>query len=293
MSRRARISVVFLALVFSLSIVTLILPIFSRGNLADPAVEIDPAEGKTRLDSRVTFELGGSFSEDEIRRSLKITPVVTLGEKDLDVDHVAIFPWHERFPWAKTVVTINPQRRDLFKPEINYVVTLKDEIVLFETITLPKVVGAHTSSVIYNDFQQISTTTQIVLRFNEEVVWQDELLTIEPKADFYTAVDTGSKGETQLWIIPSQRWENATAYTLIVGEGLVDVHGHQGTESFSLDFTTWAAPRILEFGPTGDHLPLEQRVRIKFERQVDRASVEGAFSWIMPLTTVLSKGVCK
>lgn len=258
-------------------LVTVVYPFIYRNALAEPFFEIDNAEEKARLDAQIVIEIRGSLSEEEVLQSLDIEPRVPVGEEDLTVEHIARFPWHEGLPWAKTRVTINPHRSELFKPETAYAVALKDKDLTFETITLPRVVDAHVDSALHNDFKNVPTSSPIVLAFNEEVLWQDEYLDVEPSVQVTATTESSSDGGMQLRVTPKGRWENSTTYTLTVKEGIEDVFGHEGVEGFSLDFTTWAQPTVEEVAPTGDGLPVDSGVRVKFERPVDRQTVEKAF----------------
>ena len=132
--------------------VTLAYPFIYRQPLAESFLEVDGAEGKAWLDTRIVIEIRGSLSEDQVRESLGIYPPVRLGEEDLKVEHIAKLPWHERFPWAKTRVSINPHKARLFEPETGYTVVLNDKRLTFETITLPRVVDARVDSILHHNF---------------------------------------------------------------------------------------------------------------------------------------------
>ncbi|KKK93101.1 hypothetical protein LCGC14_2696250, partial [marine sediment metagenome] len=270
-------AVVAVTLLVAAGFITLVYPFIYRDPLAEPFLEIDDAEEKAWLDSQIVIEIRGSVPESEVRESLEIHPPVPVREEDVVVEHIAKFPWHERFPWAKTRVTINPHNSRLFEPETSYTVTLKGENLTFETITLPRVADAHVGSVLHNDFKNVPTSSPIVLVFNEEVVWQDESLHVEPSAEVTTTSEKSSGGSTEVWVIPKQRWENSTTYTLTISEGVRDVFGHEGVEEFSLDFTTWARPGVIEATPVSDRSPPDSMVVVKFERAVDRQTVEDAF----------------
>ena len=123
------------SLALAAAFIALIYPLVDRGSLAEPFFEVDEAEGKAQLDSHVVLEIRGSFSEEEIRESLQIHPPVLIGEQDLAVEDIAKFPWHEGFPWAKTRVTINPHKSQLFEPETSYTLVLKEQSLALETIT--------------------------------------------------------------------------------------------------------------------------------------------------------------
>lgn len=256
---------------------TLAYPFVHREPLAEPFLEVDAAEGKVRLDSRIVIEIRGNISEEHIRESLGIYPPVPLGEEDLVVEHIAKFPWHERFPWAKTRVSINPHKARLFEPETGYTIVLNDERLTFETITLPRVVDARVDSILHHNFMYVAPSSPIVLEFNEEVVWQHEYLQVEPPVGVTTASNRSSGGGTEVWVFPKEPWDNSTTYTLTISEGVKDIFGHQGVERFSLEFTTRPRPQIRGVSPVGDDLPLDSVVRIRFERPADRESVEEAF----------------
>ena len=143
---------------------------------AEPFLEIDAAEEKAWLDSPIVIEIPGVFTEEEVRESLEIVPTVPVGEEDLVVERVAKLPWYEWLSWAKTRVTINPQESRLFEPETSYTVRLKDEILTFETITLPRVVDAHVDSDPGNDSKNVPTTSPILLVFNEGVACSNHFI---------------------------------------------------------------------------------------------------------------------
>ena len=244
---------------------------------AEPLLEIDAAEEKVWLDSPIVIEIPGVFTEEEVREFLEIVPIVPVGEEDLVVERFAKLPWFGWLSLDKTRVTINPQESRLFEPETSYTVRLKDEILRFETISLPHVVDAHVDSDPGSDFKIVPTTSPILLMFNQEVAWEDEFLDIEPSAEVAIDTEESPGGGTQLSVAPKDRWENSTTYTLTIRKGVVDVFGHEGVEQFSLDFTTWPRPRVIEATPVGGHLPLDTMVRVEFERPADRESVEQAF----------------
>lgn len=271
-------AVVAAALLAVAGFVTIAYPFIYRDSLAEPFLEIDDAEGKAWVDSPVVIEIRGSFSEEEVRESLEIQPRVPVGEDDLAVEHIARFPWHEGFPWAKTKVTINPHKSRLFEPETSYTVALKDEYLTFETVTLPRVVGARAVSALGDGFNDVPTSSPIVLVFNEEVLWQDQYLEVTPFAPVTTAAKRALHGGTEVWVVPKERWQDDTAYTLTVREGVEDVLGHEGIEESSLDFTTWPSPAVEEVAPVGDDLPVDSAVIVEFKRAVNRRTVEDAFS---------------
>jgi len=277
MSKEVIAAVVAVTLLAVAAFVALVHPFIYRDSLAAPFLEIDDAEGRAWLDSQIVIEIRGSFSEEEIRESLDIHPPVPLGEEDLAVQHIAKLSWREGFPWVKTRVTINPHKSRLFEPETSYTVGLKDQDLTFETISLPRVANARVDSALHNDFENVPTSSPIVLVFNEKVIWQDEYLDVEPPAEVVTVTEESSRGGTELWVIPRERWENSTTYTLTIREGVEDISGHKGVDEFSLDFTTWPRPTVVQATPAGNHLPPDLTVRVKFERAVDRQSVEEAF----------------
>ncbi len=270
-------AVVAFTLLVVAGFVTLLYPIIYRDPLAEPSVQIDDAEAKAWLDSQIVIEIRGSPTKEEILDSLEIHPPVPIGDEDLAVEHIARFPWHEGLPWAKTRVTINPQRGRLFDPETSYRVVLKDKNLTFQTITLPRVVDARVDSDPHNEFANVPTSSPIVLVFNEQVVWQGEYLDVEPSAELTTITEKPSGSGTVVWVIPDKRWENSTTYTLTLKEGIRDIFGHEGVEEFSLDFTTWPQPRVVEATPVGGGLPPGSTVRVEFERPVNRQTVEQAF----------------
>jgi hypothetical protein len=277
MYKQAIAAVVAVILAVTAAFVTLVYPFIYRDSLAEPFLEIDGAEEKAWLDSQIVIEIRGSFPEEEIRESLDIHPPVPLGEEDLAVEHIAKLPWHEGSPWAKTRVTINPHKSRLFEPETIYTVAVKGQDLTFETITLPRVANARVDSVLHDDFKNVPTSSPIILVFNEKVVWQDKYLDVEPPAEVTTTTEKSSRGGTELWVIPRERWENSTTYTLTIREGVKDIFGHKGVDEFSLDFATWPRPTVVDMAPFGNGLPVDSAVRVQFERAVDRQTVEEAF----------------
>ena len=277
MSRRLGGAVAAVTLALITAIIALGFLLVGRSSLAEPSFEIDEAEGKAKLDSRIVFEVRGSFSEDEIRKLLEFHPPIPIGDVVLTVERIAEFPWQEWSSLAKTRVTINPEESRLFEPETIYTVVLNDETLTFETITLPRVVDARVGAAPEDDFDNVATSTPIVLTFNEEVVWRDEWLDVDPAVDMTTATEVSPGGGTELWLVPARRWENSTTYTVTVQDGVMDVFGHAGVEPFSIEFTTWPRPTVVDASPTGDDLAPDAAVRVEFERPVDRSSVEGAF----------------
>lgn len=286
-----RVIVVAAVVVLSLAtgFVTLAYPAIFRESLAEPWLQLDAAEGRVGLDSQIVIEVRGSFSEEEIRESLDIRPPLPIGEDDLTVKRVAVFPWHEGFPWAKTRVTINPAKARLFQPETSYAIALKDQLLTFDTISLPRVVAAHITPAVDDVSGSVPTSSSIVLRFNEELIWQDEWLSVDPPADVTTTTRKTEAGGTEVVVKAEDRWENSTTYTVTVPEGVIDVHGHEGEEPFSLDFITGSRPVVVGATPTGNHLSPESAVRVEFDRAMNRQSVEeslllqpgatGIFEW--------------
>ena len=257
--------------------VSLFYPVVNPDSLAEVALEVDRAEGKVLLDSRIVIEIRGSVSKKEVLESLKIQPPVTIGEDDLAVEYISKYPWHEGLPWTKTKVTINPQGARLFDPETSYTLVLKGRGLVFETITLPRVVEARVVTLSHNGFSNVPTTSPIVLVFNDEVIWRHEYLTVEPSVEVMTISVKSSGGGTEVWIFPERRWGNSTAYTLTLKEGIRDIFGHEGTEEFSLVFSTWSQPSVVEAAPVGNDLAPDSTVRVEFERPVNRRTVEEAF----------------
>jgi hypothetical protein len=271
-------AIVAAALLVVAGSVTIAYPFFYRDSLAEPSVAIDDAEGKAWVDSPIVIEVRGSFSEEEIQEALEIQPRVPVGEDDLAVEHIARFPWHEGFPWAKTRVTINPDKFPIFQPETSYTVALKGRRLTFETVTLPRVVDARIDSALGHGFNDVPTSSPIILAFNEGVLWQDGYLDVKPFALVTTTTERTADGGMEVRVAPKERWQNDTAYTLTVGDAVKDMFGHESGKAFSFGFSTWPAPAVENVAPVGDDLPVGSVVRVEFERAVDRATVEDAFS---------------
>ena len=259
---------VFLALVF---------PAAFPQSLADPSLEVDPAEGNTWLTSEIVFEVRGDVSYDDVRDGLTLTPAVTLGDGDIAVEHLARAPWHEAMPWAKTRVRINPRHTQIFAPETTYALQFREVDVDFKTIVLPRVVKFEVQNPPAPDLATVPTSSEIVLQFNEPLAWQDGLLELDPPAPFMANAEASPEGGTTVRITPAGPWQNGTDYTIRVSAAVADVHGHRGGEVFAQKFTTEPQPRVVAASPWGESVPVGSPVRIEFDRAVDQASVEAAF----------------
>jgi hypothetical protein len=175
-------------------------------------------------------------------------------------------------------VTINPGHDELFQPETSYTLQFREVAERFETIVLPRVVDLQTENPPAPDLAEVPTTSAFVLRFNEEIEWNDGLLRIEPEVPFTTRAEPAPEGGMVVYVTPESRWVNSTVYTLRVDAAVKDVHGHSGGEVFARNFTTVPQPRVVAAEPNGGSAPPESPVRIEFDRDVDRASVEAAFT---------------
>jgi Phosphodiester glycosidase/Bacterial Ig-like domain len=258
-------------------------------DVAPPAVELDPAEGRVWLDSQVVIELRGSFSEDDVLDALEVDPPLDITADHIDIEREATLSWHEDMPWATTRVVINPARAPLFDAGTEYEISVRDQSVVFQTITVPEVVSAVADADADANFADVPTTSPITFTFNEEIVWRDEYVTLEPAATFASAANTDDQGRTVVRLTPAPRWENATGYNLTVHPGIRDVHDHASGETFSLSFGTWQPPKVIGATPVGMTQLPNLPVRVQFERPADRASVEatlavqpqavGSFTW--------------
>jgi hypothetical protein len=244
---------------------------------AGTSFDVDPAEGNVWLTSQIAFEVRGQVTAAEVLKELRFTPKLPLTERDVSVEHLAMFPWHERMPWARTRIDINASHEELFQPETRYTLKFRDVSERFETIVLPRVVEVQTVNPPAEDLAKVPTTSAFVLHFNEEVEWSDGLLHIEPPIEFTTIAESSTEGGTIVHVTPVERWDNGTAYTLRVDAAVEDVHGHRGGEVFARTFTTVPRPNVISIGPTGESVPVDAPVRVEFDRDVDRASVEAAF----------------
>lgn len=267
------------ALVFLLAgFITLGYPAVFKVALAEPSMQTDAAEGKVRLDSPVVIELRGSPSEEEVRESLEVRPPVAIDEAELRLERVALFPWHEGLPWAKTRVTINAEGARVFRPETSYTVRVGDATATFETIALPRVLEADVTPATRDDSGRVPTSSDIVLRFNEEIEWQDEWLSVDPPVRVTTTTRETPDGATEVVVKAGERWENGTTYTVNVPSGIRDVEGHRSERPYSYTFSTWPNPVVTNATPTGNHLSPESVVRVVFDRAMDHASVERSFA---------------
>jgi hypothetical protein len=255
----------------------LVLPAAFPQSLSSPSFDVDPAEGNAWLTSEVVFEVRGHLTEDEVREGLRLSPRVTLGDDDIAVEHVARVPWHSMMPWAKTRVRINPEHAQLFQPETSYALQFGEVDVDLTTITLPRVVKFEAQNPPAPDLGTVPTSSEIVLQFNEPLVWQDGLLEVDPPAEFIAVAEGSADGGTTVRLTPVGRWINGTAYTIRVSAAVEDVHGHHGGQIVAQHFTTEPQPRVVSASPSGESAPVEAPVRIEFDRPVDRASVEASF----------------
>jgi hypothetical protein len=245
--------------------------------LAQPAFNVDPAEGKVWVNSDIVLEVRGHFTRQEVLDRLQIDPPVRLGEEDIQLDYEARLPLHETFPWATTRITINASREKLFKSDTAYNLRLEEAAASFETITLPEIIEVYPDQSPGGSLLNVPTSREIVLVFNETVTWNDRLLSIEPAVPFTTRIEELPKGRTAVHVIPPGRWENSTAYTLRINDAVEDAQGHTGELGFESTFATWEQPRVVATSPQGVSQPPESALQVEFERDVDRASVEASF----------------
>jgi hypothetical protein len=200
-----------------------------------------------------------------------------LSADDVRVEHSARLPGHEVLPWATTRVTINSGREALFASDTEYTLEVDGRAVLFETITMPEVVAVHPAGEPGGSLEDLPTSREIMVVFNESVEWDPSLLKVDPPVEVSTAVEMLAGGETAVRIKPPGRWENSTRYALTIAGAVQDQHGHTGDVAFSAQFSTWAQPKVLSVAPRGDSQPVESPLQIEFERDVDRASIEAGF----------------
>jgi len=276
-NRRRRVRRLFLLLgvvaVFGTVFFALAYPALNPPDLADPAVTLDPAEGKVSLESPLTMEVRGSLSADDVRDRINVSPDMDLASADVTVEHVAVLPWHEGLPWAKTRVTLQPTNGRLWQPETAYDVSLEGEQFSFETITLPRV-AAVLAEEAGDTFESLPTHRGVIIRFNEEVKWKNSYLSVRPQS----AVRISRLSSDEVLVKPAGHWLNFEKYTVTVDSALTDAHGHQAQDDYTFTFTTWPAPKILAATPEAAGLnPADVVVTVEFERAADRPSVEAAF----------------
>ncbi len=259
--------------------IALIHPVLFPSQLEAPAYEVDPAEGKAWLTSEIVLEVRGHLSEEEALKDLRIDPPLPLTEQEVVVEHEAGMgmPWHKVLPWAKTTVRINPGRAQVLAPETNYTMALDDAEVSFSTITVPKVTSFEVTNLSPFNHDLASTTSELLITFNEQIKWDPGLFHIDPPAAVITSAEPTPEGGTLVRISKPDRWANGTLYKLHIDASVEDVHGHSGGELFERDFTTIPQPRVLAYSPVGESVAQDGGVQIEFDRNVDRASVEAAF----------------
>jgi peptidoglycan/xylan/chitin deacetylase (PgdA/CDA1 family) len=290
--RTAALIVGFL-LVAGVAFVTIGYPFLFRESLAEPVLEVDPAEGKVRLDAEMVLEFRGDLSKEAVQQSLTLSPAVPLGAEDLRVEHTARLPWHRGLPWARTRVTINPEGEELFEPETRYTMALMGEHLTFETITLPRVVGTTPR----DGTEGVDVWSPVRILFNERVNWDDSTLVIEPPAA--TVVVDRGWSENAVSVTPVERpWEPSTRYTLRIAAGVEDLYGHAMREEFVTSFVTKAPVSVTGASPIGMSQALGSSASIVFDsapiRQVAedsfavRPATEGQLTWENDTTLVWS-----
>jgi hypothetical protein len=175
--------------------------------LSQPSFNHDPAEGKVWTNSAVVLEVRGHLTADEAVRTLKFSPPVALGSDDVQVEHSARLPGHERLPWATTRITVNSGRDALFAADTKYTLEVEGRVQSFETITMPAVLAVYPADEPWGSLENLPTSREIMIVFNEKVAWDATLLKMEPPVAVTTSVETLASGETAVRIIPPRRWE--------------------------------------------------------------------------------------
>ncbi|HEV8573992.1 MAG TPA: phosphodiester glycosidase family protein [Dehalococcoidia bacterium] len=252
-----------------------IYPVFFPKPLSQPAFNLDPAEGKVWINSQVVVDVRGHLSVEEAVNALEFDPPIDLDADDIEVDYTARLPGHEIFPWATTRITINSGRGTLFNADTEYKLEVDGRVAEFETITLPGIVSVQPDPAAPLD--NVPTSRDIVILFNEVVKWNDRLLQIEPPTAVTTAVEILPNGSSAVRIRPAARWENSTRYSVRIDGAVEDTYGHEGALAFAKEFVTWARPTVTRASPQGTSQPVESAVQIEFERDVDRAAVQASF----------------
>lgn len=265
-------------LIAAIAAISLAYPFLFPSPVEPATYEIDPAEEKAALDSKLVLEVRGSLSEEEVVEGLTIEPELRVSPQ-IEVRHIARLHWHEGFDWAKTRITINPSGSEIFAPDTRYTATFRDHRFLeFETIRLPDVVGARASEIDPEGSGALTTSSSVVLLFNEEIIWSHGLLEVEPPAPVSTRVSQREDGRTEVRVTPETRWENETSYRISIPRGIEDIHGHMGIAKFEYEFATRPAPGLVVNGPSGESNALDSAVGVQFGRDADREAVEGSFA---------------
>jgi len=225
----------------------------------------------------VVIEVRGHLTPEEAVRALKFNPPVELDPDDIQVEHIARLPGHGSLPWATTRITVNSGRGALFAANTQYTLEVNGRVASFETITMPAVLAVYPADEPWGSLENIPTWRDIMIAFNEQVVWDASLLKIEPPVEVTTSVEGLASGETAVRIKPPGRWENSTRYKLNIAGAVRDLYGHTGDVAFAAEFATWAQPNVLTVAPRGESQPVDSAIQIEFERDVDHASVQEAF----------------
>ncbi|OGY27868.1 MAG: hypothetical protein A2Z42_02165 [Candidatus Woykebacteria bacterium RBG_19FT_COMBO_43_10] len=264
-------------------------PYFFRIPLESQKLDYDKQEkGKVVLDSNLVVEFRGDPGWVEFDPPIGAREF--LEDRESTREEIAWFPWHEGRSWSKVRYSLNPNRKEIFKPETKYTIKFRNgEKISFETITLPKVVDVYKSNMPPRDFGNIATFNSVLLVFNEEIAWQDDYLIIDPPAAVSTDSQTYSDGRWELFVMPEKRWENSTTYTLTIKQGLKDTFGHPMEEDYSLTFTTEPPVSVVEATPEGTSQSIDSVVKIVFDRApvpkagessfVVTPGVEGKMTW--------------
>lgn len=253
-------------------------PYLLKNSITEPQFNIDEKEGKAWLDTQIVMEFRGNHSKGAILESLQISPKVKIGEDDLRVERIARFPWHKGFPWAKTRVTINPERIELFAPEASYTVSIRDEELKFETITLPRVIETGLA----DGSEAVSIHESLRLRFNEAIDWDNKWLVIDPAEEVVAKTEDvmvrADKVETILFILPKGKpWKNSTTYAVTIRKGLLDKFGHQMREDFVFSFATELPVSVVDATPSGKSQKPDSVVKMVFDRAPLPEAAENSF----------------
>ncbi len=268
--------------------VALAYPVIFPPSLAAPSVTLDSSEAKVPLDGVIVLRVRGTVDKSAIERRLAVSPRVALDAEDLDVSHSVSLPWLNATGWATTTITVNAHGERLFEAETEYTVSLMQQTVTFETITIPRVLSVDPAM----GSSEVDVWQPVLIRFNEPVEWDESMVSIVPPAD--TIVTAIEDGET-ISISPTGRpWQNSASYRVSIADEISDRHGHGMARDFATTFSTVDPIAVVSATGSEQSRPTDAALEFAFDRAPEQAETEasfrispqadGAFAWADRMT---------
>ena len=271
-------------------VMALAYPVFFPPSLAAPSVTLDSPEAKLPLDGVIVLQVRGTVNKSAIERRLTVSPPVALDAEDLDVAHSVSLPWLSSTGWATTTVTVNSHGERLFEGETEYTVSLMQQTVTFETITVPRVLSVDPPM----GSSEVDVWQAVRIRFNEPVEWDKSMVSIEPPAD--TIVTAAEDGKT-ISIAPTGKpWQNSTSYRVSIADEILDRHDRGMARDFATTFSTMEPIAVVSASGSEQSRPTDAPLEFAFDRAPDQEETgtsfrisppaEGVFAWADPMTLV-------